>query len=129
MTHKWDKHYRIVFVIMLVSGIALCIGGIFLPPLLIPGGVTLAGAMGMYASANVRMYPWHEDDPQDAQSPENLDLVRPVEEHVQNNIQINILDRHVEFHPHYDVIQRPHNPSLELRELHESRSAPQLTAI
>ena len=124
MTHPWDKKYNVVFVIMLVSGIALCIGGIWLPPLLIPGGVCLTGAFAMYASAYTRMYPWRQDDVV-VNTVENTQ--RP--DTTTNNTQVNILiqDRHVEFHPHYDMIARPRNPSLEDRELHQARSAPELT--
>lgn len=130
MTHPWDKHYRSVFILMLLCGIGLCIGGIWVAPLLIPGGVCLAGAFGMYASANVRMYPWHEDEvPGDVQSHESIALSRDVEARVQQNIQLNVLDQHVEFHPHYDMIVRPRNPSLEIRDIHQAKSAPQLTLI
>ncbi len=60
--HPWDKKYNIAFIIILFAGIGLCAGGIYLPPLLIPGGVCLAGAFGMYASAYTRMYPWKQDE-------------------------------------------------------------------
>lgn len=49
MTTK--AHNRIVFILSLISGVALCIGGIYLAPLLIPGGVLLGAAFAMYQGA------------------------------------------------------------------------------
>jgi len=46
-----DKNYKIIFWVMLLTGVALCIAGIWLPPLLIPGGAFVAGAVGMYAQS------------------------------------------------------------------------------
>lgn len=43
------KH--IFFICSLLVGIGLCVGGIWLPPLLIPGGAFIAGALGMMAQA------------------------------------------------------------------------------
>lgn len=120
MVHKWDKHYGLAFALMLFSGIGLCVGGIWLAPLLIPGAVCLAGAFGMYASANVRMYPWEEKPANESQEHENIRVSEP------NVLNVNIDDHHVEFHPHYDMIVRPCNPSLEEREIHQAKLAPHL---
>ena len=111
MKHPWDKRSDIVFFTLLVCGIALCIGGIWLPPLLVPGGICLSGAFGMFASSYVRMYPWSARDeaPATCQS-------EPVPPSVLN---VNIDDHHVEYHPHYDMILRQANPSLEIMEQHQ----------
>ena len=42
---------RIIFWGSLIVGVGLCIGGVFLPALLVPGGACLAGALAMYQSA------------------------------------------------------------------------------
>lgn len=42
---------KIVFIVSMVAGIGLCIGGIFLAPLLVPGGILIAAGLGMFQSA------------------------------------------------------------------------------
>ncbi len=42
-------HDKIIFAFLIAVGTGLCIGGIFVTALLIPGAGILAGAMGMYA--------------------------------------------------------------------------------
>lgn len=120
MTHPWDKQYSIVFIIMLVSGIALCIAGIWITPLLVPGGVALTGAAAMFANAFTRMYPWRQDN----------EAPKAAEPHIHSEtINIIVEDHHTEFHPHFDMIVRAPNPSLEIRELEAEASERKLTII
>ncbi len=42
---------KVVFWTSLIAGVALCIGGIWVAALLVPGGIFIAGALGMYQSA------------------------------------------------------------------------------
>lgn len=42
---------HVVFGLSLCLGVGLCIGGIFMPPLLVPGAVFLAGALAFYQSS------------------------------------------------------------------------------
>lgn len=112
MAHAWDKHYNKVFVTLIIIGIGLCIGGIWLPPLLIPGGVVLAGALSMYASAYTRMYPWRQDNPAEpipTQAPtlETIPLQRPntpnLSHESEPDIAIMVGDTRIDFHPHYEA--------------------------
>lgn len=63
---------KLVFWGSLLSGIGLCIGGIWLPPILVPGGILLAAAFGMYQS----VYATNEQAHQTPPSPEGLEMVR-----------------------------------------------------
>ena len=138
MRHKWDTKYHIYFWLLIIIGGGLCVGGIFVAPLLIPGGVCLAGAFGMFASSYVRMYPWHLDQAtaEDANNvlngtvppapPPSRESSPEPEHHEQTTFNIHIEDRHVDFHPHFDVIERPRRASLEPL-VQQSSSAPQLT--
>ncbi len=47
------NNHKIAFTLMLISGVALCIGGIWLAPLLIPGAALISGAVGMYSGSCV----------------------------------------------------------------------------
>jgi len=49
MLHK--TKLKIVFWSSLIIGVGLCIGGVFLTPLLAPGGILLAASLGMFQSA------------------------------------------------------------------------------
>ncbi len=49
MLHK--TKLKIVFWGSLIAGVALCIGGIWVAALLVPGGILIAGAFGMFQSA------------------------------------------------------------------------------
>lgn len=51
--NRLPTNHKIAFTLMLVSGIALCIGGIWLTPLLIPGAALISGAVGMYSGSCV----------------------------------------------------------------------------
>jgi hypothetical protein len=88
--HPWDKKYNIVFCLLLIAGISLCIGGIWITPLLVPGAVCLTGAFGMYASAYTRMYPWKQDE---SNMPIPNNIVVPVAPTITNNIGIFYLFR------------------------------------
>lgn len=46
-------NHKIAFTLMLISGTALCVGGIWLAPLLIPGSALISGAVGMYSGTCV----------------------------------------------------------------------------
>ena len=123
MTHPWDKHYNIAFLLLLLAGIGLCIGGIYLAPLLIPGGVCLAGAFGMYASAYTRMYPWRmEQDTTTAAQAMGAEqeqvpgYVKP-EDHPHFTM---LIDNHsVTYAPHFEMARHTDEPGL-----HRSQSEP-----
>lgn len=119
MTHKWDKHYNKVFILLFISGVALCIAGIWVPPLLVPGGVCLTGAFAMYASAYTRMYSWRQD-----KVPTPVPTANIPREHCEQerpNVTINVDDHSVNFTPHFDMIQTDPNPRLEIMESHKNR--------
>lgn len=44
-----DKTYRFVFFVVFITGVGFCIGGIWIPDLLVPGGALVTGALGMYS--------------------------------------------------------------------------------
>lgn len=111
MQLKYNK-YNIAFLLILLSGIGFCIGGIFVPPLLAPGVVCLTAAAGMatmlckskYGTSNASEEV--QEDHEEAQSP-----------------SIVIIDnRSINFTPHFDMIMRPPNPSMEQREAHLENS-------
>jgi len=43
--------YDVVFSLLFIIGLGLCVAGVWIPPLLVPGGVFIAGALAMFASA------------------------------------------------------------------------------
>src|SRR6185312_1248781 len=45
--------YQIIFGIILTTGVAFCIAGFWVPPLLVPGGALIASALGFWQSAFV----------------------------------------------------------------------------
>ena len=47
---EYKTKLKIGFTILFVVGVGLCVGGIFLAPLMIPGGVFLAGSLAMFQS-------------------------------------------------------------------------------
>lgn len=114
-THKWDKQYNIVFAFLLTAGLGLCIAGIWIPPLLVPGGVFLTGAFGMYASAYTRMYPWRMDEEEGARA-EPMPLHEESHER-QPDVTINIDDHTKIFAPAYSL-------SLQQHELPTQHSSP-----
>jgi len=42
---------KILFGLQLIIGISLCIGGIWVPPLFVVGGIFIGGALGMFQSS------------------------------------------------------------------------------
>jgi hypothetical protein len=121
MTKK--NKLRIAFVITLVAGIALFIGGFFLEPLFAPAAALLAGAAGFYQGAFAVEVNEHE--------------IIMHHEDVPQNITFNIDNRHVTFTPMFEMvrepIERPPHPTIErqeeelLRDTRKTKSAPQLT--
>ncbi len=133
MPHAWDKKNNAVFALLILGGLSLCIAGVWVPPLLVPGGVFLTGAFGMWASAYVRMYPWEAKMEADASETPGTraSIEHPNVDNVNhpNVTNVTIDDHHIEFHAHYDMIVRPSHPTPEQQEIHRSRSAAQLTYI
>ncbi len=76
MLHK--TKLKIVFWGSLVLGVALCIGGIWVAALLVPGGILLAGALAMYQSAYA-VEPDH--------TAQHLDMV-PIPQRQENGIEV-----------------------------------------
>ena len=130
MTHPWDRHYNIAFWLLLLAGIGLCIGGIFIPPLLIPGGVCLAGSFGMYSSAYTRMYPWHLDQnptaATQAMSSEQEQVPGYVKPEDHPHFTMLIDDHSVTFAPHFEMARHDHGLSqhTDEPEIHRSQSEP-----
>ena len=130
MTHPWDKHYNIAFWTLLVIGTGLCIGGIFVAPLLVPGAVCLTGAFSMYSSAYTRMYPWRMDN----DTTTAAESMGSEDEHVQGYVNpvdhphftMLIDDHSVTFAPHYEMARHEHGLSQHTGEnqLHRSQSEP-----
>lgn len=85
---QWDKKNNLVFAILLLGGLGLCLGGIWLPPLLVPGSVFLTGAFGMWGSAYTRMYPWKEDDEPSKDVARHIPEPTPIpnQTFIQNNL-------------------------------------------
>lgn len=113
MLHK--TKVRIIFWGSLIIGLALCIGGIWVEPLLIPGGILLAGALGMYQSA----YAVSQDNLAESQMQDHmahhLDMVTNREIEVTQNVGLFFVYR-----PRSDseltdsVPERPRAPSPRL---------------
>lgn len=103
---------KIIFWCSFVVGLALCIGGIWVPPLLIPGGVLISASLGMYQSV---FQPTSDNEANNhgADNPEQAHAQNIQVDHNVINPQINMLflyeinpDEHGEAHE----IERPHRP-------------------
>jgi len=100
-----NKH-KIAFALMIISGTALCVGGIWVAPLLIPGSALLSGAVGMYSgtctedprpglSSNVREI--HECDEND-----EIDI-NVHGEPIVNQFHMHLRHRHGDHSEHLDL--------------------------
>lgn len=113
------KH-NIIFIVMMMIGVGLCIGGAFVAPLLIPGTVFISGALGMYSGALSNhvtvVHPRHES---------NLGSVipdSPLEEPVEFSVhQSGLINQFVDFHIDEDIRHQ-----IEEEILQEIKKSPKL---
>lgn len=112
MLHK--TKLKLVFWCSLIAGVALCIGGIWLAPLLVPGGILLAGSLAMYQSA-------YAAEVVDDHIAQHLDMVQPNAQpqengmHVTQNVGLFFMYRPRSDSELTDSLpERPRNPSPRL---------------
>lgn len=115
---RLPTNHKIAFTLMLVSGIALCVGGIWLAPLLIPGAALISGAVGMYSGVFV-------EEPEPVPSNEYVSVVQPDEDeidisvrHVEpitNQYHLHLRHRHGDHSDHIDINESPDRPRLRHR--------------
>lgn len=117
MLHK--TKLKIVFWSSLIVGISLCIGGIWLAPLLVPGGIVLGAALAMYQSAYSQ--PDHVEEPREMV--ELTQARQPTTDHIadvnnmviEQNIGLFFIypnGRREPLETHYP--ERPKNPSPKI---------------
>jgi hypothetical protein len=116
---------KILFAIQILIGVGFCVGGLVIPALFIVGAAFLGGALGMLQGTMATS----------EGSGETPAPVVAANEHVHESAHTTIsYDSHDVTNNLYQYrlyapseIVRPSAPSLEVRELHQSKSAPYLT--
>ncbi len=91
-----ENKYNILIAASLVAGVGLCIGGIFYPPLLIPGGLLITGGLGALAALIAKK---HSTSPR--ATPESQTDTIGTRERAPS-VTITIDNRSVTFTPHFD---------------------------
>lgn len=108
------KKFTLAFILLVIAGIALCIGGVWVPALLIPGAACLAGAFGMYQSVLAR-----------ASEPENIPAEHSHHEPVTIIQDNHISNNEIYFSYHRDRgFSLPENPLPPDDKPTRSKSAP-----
>lgn len=109
-----DNRFYLIVGFSLIAGIGLCIGGIFAPPLLIPGGVLITGSLGALTALIAKK---RVSTPKAARP--DAPTEQPAARERTPSISIAIDNRSVTFTPLYDgahAVVRPPTPAPNLRE-------------
>lgn len=117
-----DNKQYILIGIGLIAGIGFCIGGIFVPPLLIPGGLLITGSLGALAGVVAKKVSSGQSSPRAENNPSTPDIIGGRER--SPSITISIDNRSVTFTPHFDgngFIRRPPTPMPNLEEQQHHR--------